>query len=119
VRPAGCQGYLSLDHLSCDASSFGAATPIVTPVASGLIRDAVISAQIIVLQEAGYDQTRIEISAGLAWAWADPAAERRWLAGGKAFSLAAAPAPRETESRPADSFAEAGGGTEWRGAAAD
>lgn len=88
VRPAGCQGYLALDHRRCDASSQGELATIVTPVASGLIRDAVISAQIIALQEAGYDQTRIEISAGLTLAWADPETEQRWLAGGRAFPLA-------------------------------
>jgi len=85
VRPAACQGYLSLDHRRCDASSLGAPKTISSPVASGLIRDAIMSAQIIVLQEAGYDQSRVELSAGLAAAWGDPAAEGRWLAGGRAF----------------------------------
>lgn len=85
VRPAACQGYLSLDHRRCTASSLGEPATIPSPVASGLIRDAVMSAQIIVLQEAGYDQARIELCAGLAAAWADPTAERRWLAGGQAF----------------------------------
>lgn len=85
VRPATCQGYLSLDHLRCDASALGQPVTLLRPVASDLIRDAVMSAQIIVLQEAGYDQSRIELSAGLVAAWTDQAAERRWLAGGKAF----------------------------------
>jgi hypothetical protein len=85
MRPAACQGYLSLDRRRCDASARGEPAVILSPVASGLIRDAVMSAQIIVLQEAGYDQTRIELSAGLTAAWADPTAEQRWLAGGQAF----------------------------------
>jgi Fe-S-cluster containining protein len=85
VRPAACQGYLSLDRLSCEASSLGEQKTILRPIASDLIRDAVMSAQFIVLQDAGYDQTRIELSAGLAAAWADPAAEPRWLAGSQAF----------------------------------
>jgi hypothetical protein len=85
LRPAACQGYLSLDRRRCDASARGEPAVILSPVASGLIRDAVMSAQIIVLQEAGYDQARIELSAGLTAAWTDPAAEQRWLAGGQAF----------------------------------
>jgi Fe-S-cluster containining protein len=91
VRPAGCQGYLSLDRRRCDASSLGAPATILSPVASGLIRDAVMSAQIIVLQQAGYDQLRVELSAGLAAAWSDPAAEQRWLAGGRAFPSISSP----------------------------
>jgi Fe-S-cluster containining protein len=85
VRPIACQGYLSLDHRRCEADSAGTPTPILKPVASDLIRDAVMSARTILLEDAGYDQTRIELSAGLVAAWADPAAERRWLAGGRAF----------------------------------
>lgn len=92
VRPAACQGYLSLDRRRCDASAQGENAEIPSPVASGLIRDAVMSAQIIVLREAGYDQTRIELSAGLTAAWADPDAERRWLAGGPAFVSGTFPA---------------------------
>jgi hypothetical protein len=87
TRPAACQGYLSLDRLRCEASSLGTPTTILMPVASDLIRDAVMTAQIIVLRDAGYDQSRIELSAGVAAAWADPAAEQRWLAGGEAFQL--------------------------------
>jgi len=89
ARPAACQGYLSLDHLSCEASSRGEPKTILRPVASDLIRDAVMTAQFIVLRDAGYDQSRIELSAGLAAAWADPAAEQRWLAGRQAFPLTA------------------------------
>jgi hypothetical protein len=85
VRPIPCQGYLSLDHHRCDADSAGTPTPILKPVASDLIRDAVMSARTIVLEDAGYDQSRIELSAGLAAAWADPGAEQRWLERGRAF----------------------------------
>lgn len=84
-RPAACQGYLALDHRRCEASSRGIATEILSPTSSGLIRDAVMAAQIIVLREAGLDQSRGELSASLAAAWADHNAERRWLAGGRAF----------------------------------
>lgn len=87
ARPAACQGYLSLDHLRCEASSLGKPTTIEMPIASDLIRDTVMSAQVIVLQDAGFDQSRIELSAGLAAAWVDPIAEQRWLAGGQAFQL--------------------------------
>lgn len=110
LRPAACQGYLSLDRRRCDASARGEPAPILSPVASGLIRDAVMSAQIIVLQEAGYDQVRIELSAGLTAAWADPTAEQRWLAGRQAFpglstlwQPTSAPAPDpDPRSDPAD-----------------
>lgn len=85
-RPAACQGYLSLDRRRCEAASLGTPTEISKPVASDLIRDAVMSAQVIVLRDAGYDQERIELSAGLAAAWSDPGAEQRWLAGGQAFN---------------------------------
>lgn len=88
ARPAACQGYLSLDRLRCEAESAGTPTTILKPVASDLIRDAVMSAQIIVLRDAGFNQSRIELSAGLAAAWADPAAEQRWLAGDQAFPSA-------------------------------
>ena len=91
ARPAACQGYLSLDRLSCEASSRGEQKTILRPLASDLIRDAVMTAQFIVLREAGYDQSRIELSAGLAAAWADPAAEQRWLTGRQAFPLTALP----------------------------
>lgn len=88
VRPAACQGYLSLDRRRCDASAAGEKIEIPSPVASGLIRDAVMSAQIIVLREKGLDQTRGELSAGLLAAWADPEAELRWLSGESAFPAA-------------------------------
>jgi Fe-S-cluster containining protein len=84
-RPAPCQGCLALDRKCCEAASRGEEVPIVEPVASGLIRDAVMAAQVIVLEDAGFDQTRIELSAGLLAAWADPAAEQRWLGGHRAF----------------------------------
>jgi Fe-S-cluster containining protein len=85
VRPVACQGYLSLDRRLCEADSAGTPTPIHQPAAAGLIRDAVLAARTIVLEDAGFDQTRIELSAGLVAYWTDPDAERRWLAGGKAF----------------------------------
>ena len=93
ARPAPCQGYLALDHLRCEASSRGEPAIILKPVGADLVRDAVMSAQIVELQEAGYDQSRIELSAGLAAAWADPGAEQRWLAGGQAFTSALRAAP--------------------------
>jgi Fe-S-cluster containining protein len=85
ARPAACQAYLSLDRLKCEASSLGTPTTIPKPIASDLIRDAVMSAQIIVLRDAGFDQSRVELNAGLAVAWTEPDAEARWLAGGRAF----------------------------------
>ena len=84
-RPAACQGYLALDHKRCDASSRGVAAEILSPTSAGLVRDAVMAAQIIVLREAGLDQSRGELSASLGAAWADRNAERRWLAGERAF----------------------------------
>ncbi len=91
ARPAACQGYLSLDRRSCEASSRGERKTILRPLASDLIRDAVMTAQFVVLREAGYEQSRIELSAGLAAAWADPAAEQRWLIGGQAFPMITLP----------------------------
>lgn len=88
VRPAACQGYLSLDRRRCDASAAGEKVEIPSPVASSLIRDAVMSAQIIVLRDAGLDQTRGELSAGLLAAWAAPEAEQHWLAGESLFPAA-------------------------------
>ena len=85
VRPGPCQGYLSLNVLKCEAAALGTPTEIPKPAAANLIREAVSSAQIIVLREAGLDQSHIELSAGLVAAWSDPGAEQRWLAGGIAF----------------------------------
>ncbi len=87
VRPAPCQGYLSLSRLKCETAALGTPTEIPRPAAADLIREAVASAQIIVLREAGLDQSHIELSAGLMAAWSDPGAERRWLAGGVAFPV--------------------------------
>jgi Fe-S-cluster containining protein len=78
-RPGPCQGYLSLSRRACEAASGGNETEIPIPTASELIRDAVMSAQTIVLQEAGFDQTRRELSAALNAIWQDDAFGRRWL----------------------------------------
>jgi Fe-S-cluster containining protein len=93
VRPTACQGYLSLDRRRCEADSAGTPTPIRQPAAAGLLRDAVLAARTIELEDAGLDQTRIELSAGLVAAWEDSDAERRWLAGGPAFPPVRAPKP--------------------------
>jgi Fe-S-cluster containining protein len=81
VRPAPCQGYLSLDRKRCEADSLGPPTPILQPAAADLIRDAVTSARTIVLEDAGLDQSRVELAHALVEAWSDPDSEQRWLAG--------------------------------------
>jgi hypothetical protein len=83
VRPTPCQGYLSLDHRRCEADHAGPPTPIPQPVAADHLRDAVIAARQIVLEDAGFDQKRVELSAALTAAFADPEAEARWFATAK------------------------------------
>ncbi len=85
IRPVPCQGYLSLNRQRCEADHFGPPTPIPQPVAADLIRDAVMSARTIALEDAGYGMGSVEISAGLTLVWDDPTAEQRWLDGEDVF----------------------------------
>jgi len=85
VRPAPCQGYLSLDRRRCEADHLGPPVPILQPVAADYIRDAVMAAQRIVLGEAGLSQDEIELTEGILRVWNDPTAEARWLAGDRAL----------------------------------
>jgi len=81
IRPAPCQGYLSLDRRRCEADHLGPPVPILQPVAADYIRDAVMAAQRIVLTDAGLSQDQIELTEGILRVWKDPTAETRWLAG--------------------------------------
>ncbi len=81
ARPTGCQGYLSLNLARCIANRESSAEHIPQPMVASLLRDIVLEARRRVLAEAGLSSPHLELTSALVAAWADPDAERRWLAG--------------------------------------
>jgi hypothetical protein len=81
ARPSGCQAYLSLNLAQCQADHENPPHAIEQPVAAALLRDIVAAAHDTVLNEVAAPQRSLELTAGLAAAWAQPDAEARWLAG--------------------------------------
>ncbi|HVJ55035.1 MAG TPA: YkgJ family cysteine cluster protein [Aliidongia sp.] len=91
ARPTGCQGYLSLNLARCLANHETSAELIPQPTVAALLRDIVLEARRRVLAAAGLATPALELTAALVAAWADPAAEQRWLDGESVLGEAAMP----------------------------
>jgi len=81
ARPAACQGYLSLDVKRCVAVHDGVGQDVPQPTAANMLTNVVSDTRSYALEDAGAPRQSLELTAALLAAWADPDAERRWLAG--------------------------------------
>jgi hypothetical protein len=94
VRPAPCQGYLSLSLAKCEADHADPPGPIPRPEAAAMIASVVSGTRDAVLQDFGLKGGALELTAALVAAFATPDAEQRWLDGEDVFA--------GTEYRPSD-----------------
>lgn len=81
ARPTACQGYLSLDVKRCEAVHAGIGHDVPQPTAANMLTNVVSHTRSYALEDAGAPRQSLELTAALIAAWADPDAERRWLAG--------------------------------------
>jgi len=81
ARPTPCQGYLSLDLKRCEAVHDGTGQDVPQPTAANMLANVVSHTRSYALEDAGAPRQSLELTAALVAAWADPDAERRWLAG--------------------------------------
>jgi hypothetical protein len=81
ARPTPCQGYLSLDVKRCEAVHAGTGEDVPQPTAANMLTNVVSHTRSYALEDAGAPRQSLELTAALVAAWADPGAERRWLAG--------------------------------------
>jgi len=89
VRPTPCQGYLSLDVKRCAAVHAGTGQDVPQPTAANMLTNVVSDTRSYALEDAGAPRQSLELTAALIAAWADPDAERRWLAGERVLTQAA------------------------------
>lgn len=81
ARPTPCQGYLSLDLKRCEAVHDGTGADVPQPTAANMLTNVVSHTRSYAFEDAGAPRQSLELTAALVAAWADPDAERRWLAG--------------------------------------
>lgn len=81
ARPTPCQGYLSLDVRRCEAVHAGIGQDVPQPTAANMLTNVVSHTRSYALEDFGAPRQSLELTAALLAAWADPDAERRWLAG--------------------------------------
>jgi len=81
ARPTPCQGYLSLNLKRCEAVHAGIGQDVPQPTAANMLTNVVSHTRSYALEDAGAPRQSLELTAALVAAWADPDAERRWLAG--------------------------------------
>jgi hypothetical protein len=93
ARPAPCQGYLSLDVKRCEAVHDGTGMDVPQPTAANMLTSVVSDTRSYALEDAGAPRQSLELTAALIAAWADPDAERRWLAGETVLPQAASYRP--------------------------
>lgn len=89
ARPTPCQGYLSLDVKRCEAVHAGTGEAVPQPTAANMLTNVVSQTRSYALEDAGAPRQSLELTAALVAAWADPDAERRWLAGERVLTQAA------------------------------
>jgi hypothetical protein len=89
ARPTPCQGYLSLDVERCEAIHRGDGADVPQPTVANMLANLVSQTRSYALEDAGAPRQSLELTAALVAAWADPDAERRWLAGERVLAEAA------------------------------
>jgi Fe-S-cluster containining protein len=89
ARPTPCQGYLSLDLARCEAVHDGLGQDVPQPTAANMLTNVVSHTRSYAFEDAGAPRQSLELTAALVAAWADPDAERRWLAGETVLEQAA------------------------------
>jgi hypothetical protein len=89
ARPTPCQGYLSLDVKRCEAVHAGIGQDVPQPTAANMLTNVVSHTRSYALEDAGAPRQSLELTAALLAAWAEPDAERRWLAGETVLAEAA------------------------------
>jgi Fe-S-cluster containining protein len=97
ARPTPCQGYLSLDLKRCEAVHAGIGQDVPQPTAANMLTNVVSHTRSYALEDAGAPRQSLELTAALVAAWADPDAERRWLAGAAVLTDAASYQPKSEE----------------------
>ena len=98
ARPTPCQGYLSLDLKRCEAVHDGTGIDVPQPTAANMLTNVVSHTRSYALEDAGARRQSLELTAALVAAWADPDAERRWLAGETVLTQAASYQAKTEES---------------------
>ena len=93
ARPTPCQGYLSLDVKRCQAVHDGTGLDVPQPTAANMLTNVVSHTRSYAFEDAGAPRQSLELTAALVAAWADPDAERRWLAGETVLEHAASYQP--------------------------
>lgn len=81
VRPAPCQGYLSVNLNQCLANHQSPPHPVAQPEIASMITSVVNGTRVAVLGDLGLDMTGLELTAGLVALHADPDAAQRWRSG--------------------------------------
>ncbi len=94
VRPAPCQGYLSVNLDHCLANHQAPPLPVEQPEIASMITSVVNGTRVAVLSDLGLDMAGLELTAGLVALHEDPDAERRWRSGESVL-----PTARYTPSR--------------------
>ena len=89
ARPTPCQGYLSLDLKRCEAVHAGIGQDVPQPTAANMLTNVVSHTRSYAFEDASAPRQSLELTAALVAAWADPDAERRWLAGEAVLTEAA------------------------------